>query len=46
MAAILVSAKVSVFTARSKRLSRSLPNGSTWHKYQLNTKNTIKTEAG
>ena len=33
MAAILVSAKVSVFTARSTRLSPSLPNGSTWHKH-------------
>ena len=32
MAAILVRAKVSVFTARSIRLSPSLPNGSTWQK--------------
>ena len=33
MAAVLVSAKVSVFTAGLKRLSPSLPNGSSWHKY-------------
>ena len=45
MAAVLVSAKVSVFKARSKRLSPSLPNGSTWNKHQLNTKSTTKTEA-
>ena len=31
MAAILVSAKVSVFTARSHKLHPSLPKGSTWH---------------
>ena len=30
MEAILVSAKVSVLTARSTRLSPSLPKGSTW----------------
>ena len=30
------------FTARSKRLSPSLPNGSTWHKHQLNTKTQPK----
>jgi hypothetical protein len=31
MAAILVSAKVSVSTARSYKLHPSLPKGSTWH---------------
>ena len=33
MAAILVSAKLSVYTARSQRLHPSLPKGSTWHKH-------------
>ena len=45
MEAVLVSAKVSVFYSKISRLSPSLPNGSTWHKHQLNTKNTTKTEA-
>ena len=31
MVANLVSAKVSVFTARSHKLHPSLPKGSTWH---------------
>ena len=31
MEANLVSAKVSVFTARSHKLHPSLPKGSTWH---------------
>ena len=45
MAAVLVSAKVSVFIASSTRLSPSLPNGSTWHKHSLNKKSTTKKEA-
>ena len=40
MAANLVSAKVSVFTARSYRLHPSLPKCSTWHKHQLKYKTT------
>jgi len=42
MIAFLVSAKDSVFTASSTRLSPSLPNGSTWHKHKLNTKTQPK----
>ena len=32
MAAILVSAKVSVFYSMIAKISPSLPKGSTWHK--------------
>ena len=33
MAAVLVSAKVSVFYSKITQLSPSLPNGSTWNKH-------------
>ena len=38
MAAILVSAKVSVFYSKIKKTFPSLPNGSTWYKHYLKHK--------